>query len=790
MKTFLRSFVPLVFLVVILSSSGDSCGPYFSSVAFMRSHGPDGPIAAFDRGAIGIPLNSWWRPYLIVTYRYLQNRPLSNAEAQSFEELWGVEQNYGAVNRSIDEAIKHWLTIRGRYRKGGQTPAAFKDQVENYSSSLNCLAGAFNTAAETLIARAKTFGPSSPELREWLDGQDAVFANCKKSETPPQSLPPSANPLLRSDRDYQIAAADFYRGNFQEAVLKFDAIAQDNSSPWHGIAPYLSVRALVRKNGGLETLGGTGDPDTFKQIQRRLGAILQDPSRVRFHHDARMIQNLIAFKMQPDVQKHRLAARVSSGGIGEDFGQEVRDYTMLLDQGLDEQPDFPNIQRYTPEYAKKLAEFRAEQFNTSSDERDDDLTDWLITLQSEARSATQHALARWHATHSRAWLFVALTRGDLGHDSSELLKAAAQVPTTAPVYVAINFYRSRILRSHGDFAGVRSVAGEILASHPRLPISAFNLLKDEQLMASPSVDTFTSLLGRVPAYISNGFDEGPPSCYSSECEVFYGLKKADKNSTLLPQFDLVSAGILNNRVPVEVLSRIAQSGKLPPNLQKNLAIAAWSRAALVEKPAIALGLIEHAGKARPLTKTYLDQYAAAQTSDERRFAAVFAILHFPGMRPYVEGEDLRTTAFTRIDNYRDNWWCSDVGSIPDATNYMADELSPDELNRRNRSMNLPSPPFLSPQQSKAAQSELKQLQHLGHAADYLPATVLQWVKAHPDDPRDPEALHLAVRATRYGCYRVVKENSKPSKNYSREAFLLLHRKYGDSPWTKKTPYWF
>jgi hypothetical protein len=82
------------------------------------------------------------------------------------------------------------------------------------------------------------------------------------------------------------------------------------------------------------------------------------------------------------------------------------------------------------------------------------------------------------------------------------------------------------------------------------------------------------------------------------------------------------------------------------------------------------------------------------------------------------------------------------------------------------------------------------LQKLGAAADYLPATVLQWVKAHPDDQRDPEALHFAVRATRYGCHNAAKSDGKPAKNYSREAFQLLHTKYEGSQWAKETPYWF
>ena len=40
---------------------------------------------------------------------------------------------------------------------------------------------------------------------------------------------------------------------------------------------------------------------------------------------------------------------------------------------------------------------------------------------------------------------------------------------------------------------------------------------------------------------------------------------------------------------------------------------------------------------------------------------------------------------------------------------------------------------------------------LDTAPNYLVAQVLAWAKRAPGDPRVPEALHLAVRSTRYGC---------------------------------------
>jgi len=41
-----------------------------------------------------------------------------------------------------------------------------------------------------------------------------------------------------------------------------------------------------------------------------------------------------------------------------------------------------------------------------------------------------------------------------------------------------------------------------------------------------------------------------------------------------------------------------------------------------------------------------------------------------------------------------------------------------------------------------------------------------------------------VRATRYGC------TDKETVNYSKAAFDLLHKRYPNSEWTKKTPYYF
>jgi hypothetical protein len=69
---------------------------------------------------------------------------------------------------------------------------------------------------------------------------------------------------------------------------------------------------------------------------------------------------------------------------------------------------------------------------------------------------------------------------------------------------------------------------------------------------------------------------------------------------------------------------------------------------------------------------------------------------------------------------------------------------------------------------------------------------LDWANETPspekvtgDEQYLPETLYLAIRATRYGCRR-----PDDNGNTSLAAFNILHQRYPQSPWTKRTPYWF
>ncbi|HSB14060.1 MAG TPA: hypothetical protein VLE22_06350, partial [Bryobacteraceae bacterium] len=95
-----------------------------------------------------------------------------------------------------------------------------------------------------------------------------------------------------------------------------------------------------------------------------------------------------------------------------------------------------------------------------------------------------------------------------------------------------------------------------------------------------------------------------------------------------------------------------------------------------------------------------------------------------------------------------------------------------------------SPAFLSGDAKTQAEAERKRMASLPTAPNHLAGQAIRWALVNPQDPRVPEALHLAVRATRYGCVDAA------TSRFSRQAFELLHRRYPKNVWARKTRYWF
>jgi hypothetical protein len=394
--------------------------------------------------------------------------------------------------------------------------------------------------------------------------------------------------------------------------------------------------------------------------------------------------------------------------------------------------------------------------------RNNDLTDWIVTFQAGDQASVDHALSRWESTKSVPWLIAALAKVDAANVKAALLQqAAAQIPPSSPAFPLAAYHRVRVEIAAGRTATARAHLDELLnKQRSRFNISSINLLEQQRMLVSTSVDDFLAHAQQVPAAFSWN-DDGREIPADAEEVSDSAEAKMGK-----PFFNPASSAILNQRLAVAVLAEAANSKRLPEHLRRDVAQAAWLRAALLGNHSTATALAPTLKALVPDLEPFLNAYTAAPDPAAKKFAAINAWLHFPGMEPVIDTGSGRGGALNEQDSYRDNWWCG--ASVTPAT-------EPKQI---------AVPAFLTAAQVTIAQKEFATLSSLGTAPNFISQQVLAWATQHPADQRVPEALHLAVKTTRYGC------TDKQSGRWSKAAYDFLHRRYPGNAWTKQTPYWF
>lgn len=798
MKLKIRTFVVALFslsALLYLSRPAVGCGPFFPTAIFTYAHHPNPPLDRFTRGELGILQPTYERSYLYVAYRHLAGTGFDPKEQRVLLAFWnerlGLGSNGGAGGEKAGWVLK-WLEARRKVPGVAAGPDlesfggpgihrwARRDDL-SYFGYYNCLQDAFRNALITLGERSKQFGSSSPEVRAWVQGQDKVFANCRGPDPVigkpylPDNVSPGMHTLLYADRAYQLAAAHFYAGDFDTAKNLFSAIAQDSFSPWRPIASYLVARALVRK----ATLGagyGKSDAPTLAQAEAQLQRILRDASLRELHPAARGLLRYVRLRLYPEETLHELARALLQNNREKDLRQDLWDYTVLLDRYL----DLGN--GYEP---KKIFAKQVQNFAATADIRErDDLTDWIITLETPGLEAMNHAVRKWEQNPSLPWLVAALTKVSATHQQvPSLLAAAKKEDFRSSAFATVAFHRLRLLSESGEKEEARAELDALLAEgHARFSLSSLNLLLALRMKIARNLDEFLRHASRVPVGIE--YDDDP--IYSlKDVTQDKGQKAAGREKAL---FDVDSARILTEKMPLSVLREVVKSKILPAEQQREVVVAVWVRSVMLDKEESAKELLPLLEAMAPDLRPHLQTYGEGQTREARKFAGVFAILQFPGLRPYVRGGVPRETPLHRLNNYRDNWWCSLDPKAEE--NYQshdwheAETIMNEPLQVLYPGSKVDFPDFLSEVQRATAQEEWEKLAAMPTAPNYLAQQVVEWAKTHPQDPRVPEALHLVVRSTRYGCV------DKTTTMFSKAAFQLLYRRYPRSIWAKKTPHWF
>jgi hypothetical protein len=726
-----------------------ACSPWPAVLDTVTTIAPP-HLIEYGRGEVGIVRPRFARRYLVQAYRVFSGRsPLPNAVPAP-----------GELVQALPEPTSEWARARDRVL-GSTAPDSViwnrNRQVLNYQYIWNCNDDAFVAARRTLSARIDRFGSTSPAVIDWARAQTTVFENCRTGLTVPASLPATADPLVRADREYQIAAAYFYAMFYEEATTRFRRIGNDASSPWRPYGRYLAARATIR-------LATTTDGDPTRTQERlraaraELTGVLGDSSAAALHRSARGLIDFIDAKLDPVGRLHALSKTLATSTAVDD--QALVDYERLMDRLVSATADY--------EYAG----VRRQDISDG-----DDLSDWIVALQGRGSAALDRTLARWRETRSTPWLVAALWKLPPQHTSTaDVLIAAAALDRQAPAFPTAAFLRVRLLARSGREDEARA----ILATLPDTaaggyPVETVNLLKAERLMLARTFDEF---LANAPRAI---VDE-----WTAWTRDRQGRFIAERRGAGAPSLDEDAATTFTYHLPLTHLVTASSSPLLPERIRVRVASAAFTRAVVLRREREGERAADSLRTLAPQLRADLDRYLAASTREARHRAGVLLLLRTPGITAAVRGRD-DTHSFgvsepeRTFDSLRRNWWCGFDGQVQPRNR---EETISELVNLLYTDQRVPSPAFLSSDDRAAAEQEIRLLAKAGAARSYLAAEAIEWAQSSPRDLDAAEALSAAVRGWRVSC------GDDEKWPLSREAFRTLHRQYPGSMWAQRTKYWY
>ncbi|HEV2817271.1 MAG TPA: hypothetical protein VGW40_08655 [Allosphingosinicella sp.] len=726
---------------------------------YIDHHG--GTAAELDRlyrGRAGLVMVRSHAPMLYLQWRLLHGLEVGREAGQALAPPPCCDESAGAAPYRDP-----WQEARALVVGAPDSPSyvALDRPGPDYTRIDNCFPDAFDTAAATLRSRIAGHGASDPAVRAWLAAQDAVFAACSNTGAALPPLPAAAPAWLREDRAYQEAAFALYNFRNAEAATRFAAIAGDPGSPWRPMGLYLGVRALHRE------AVANPSPANFARARRVIAALAATPAGTYGRSQATAMRRWLDFRERPAALLAELDRELGAAAPPGDPIVSLRDYLRLAGSA----PVRP------------------------------DTADWILTLQSEDRAAAQaHARARWAASRDPAWLIAALSLTGPGDADAESLAAdAARVGAGEAAWPSARYHLIRLTIATAASAETRARLDAILARGD-LTLSERNVFSALRAQAAADLEDFARFALRRPYCVassvsyclSEGWAEAPRTLGRRD-GAWLGLG-ADARAII-------------DRLPLSDRIALSRSPALPEPVRLDLALTGFARAVLSRDEAAIGALAGDLARLLPQLRADWRAIAALPPGPARRFAAYFAMAKIPGLRADLVDYTRPRGTVRQFEGYWVDWLILPRGragaasSFPAPARYVVDDYWYDDgehdgdltcLGHCGRgAAPLRLPRFVAARAARAAAERAAFAMDstvFGRSPPALPAGTLSlweetlaYARAHPRDPRSPEALYWLIRIARWG------GNHEHS---GRRAFQLLHRRYPGSAWARRSPYYY
>ena len=792
---------------LLLATGAGASGPSGPAPWYLDPYGGEtAQMAAVYAGRPGIVMARSPRPLLYLDWRLLHGQAVG---AETGAALSRPCCDAPFAPDSPPSGAQVWRAARLTVKDAPERPP-FTETARpgpNFTSRENCFPEAFEIAAATLDDRMKREGGATPAVRAWLATQDAVFDACAKADA---ALPPplaAAPAWLKADRAYQEAAFALYMDRDLEAADRFAAIGRDPASPWRRMGPYLQVRALVR-----EALSRPS-PAAYARAQAALAAFARRPADSFGRSRADDLRHVLLFRADPAALRAEIDTALAAHEPPAKTDVLFRDLSDLYDTA--HQPS--------------------------------DALDWMATLRADPvaaettdaarRRALAHAAQRWRDSRDPAWLLAALSLAQVADPEAAALTAAGEAAApTDPAWLSLQLHLIRLGLAAGpsgaETAGawqdrLRARLDGILA-RPDLRVADRNLFRAQRLQLARDLPDLARLALRRRICGAPPVADPPPvtapvapACVRDNWPidtvqyggVFDGEGQA--GTTGLGE----DARAVIDRMPLAQRLALAEDATLPERLRLDISLTSFARAvALQSDPAIDRAARRLIGLLPQMADSLL-RVVATPPGPDKRFAEFFVLSQIPGLRTDLVDYTRPERTVAEFQGYWIDWRVRGPGPAPGpsapaappplaayqaagrvedgAADAATDLVCLGECGRGAAPLRLPDP--VAAAQAQALKERAGFDQPLKLPGDPLlrsptdparppsPGTVspweemLAWVTAHRQDPRAPEALYWLVHVGHFG----------GSHDHSgRRAFRLLHGRYPDSDWAKRTKFYY
>ncbi|MFT4252192.1 MAG: hypothetical protein QM608_06895, partial [Caulobacter sp.] len=458
----------------------------------------------------------------------------------------------------------------------------------------------------------------------------------------------------------------------------------------------------------------------------------------------------------------------------------------MLDRDLNRDAPYPEI-------AVDLRDYLALGAKSSAPP---DASDWIETLRARNPDGPlDHARERWAQTRDVAWLLAALALASPDDPAAKALAVDADKVPAGPAWLSAQYHLVRLTMAQTPPAATRARLDAIL-TRKDLSKSDRALFTSERLQVASSLSDFARHATRRRICVG-----GVDACLR-DGDVLPVRGQADGYSMETgPAAEVIGFGedarAIIDRMPLAQRIALSRNPALPAHLRLDVALTSFVRAVQLQDDAAIDGLARDLAGALPQLKADWTRIAATAPGPDKRFAEFFVLAKIPGLR----GDLINyTRPVGSVANFRGAWedWTilpadrrtgtrAPSGYQSSGVTYDGAEADSDltclgECGPGAFPLRLPD--VVAAGQPKALAERTAFFP--GFSQEKPPKgslnvweEVLAYARAHPADPRSPEALYWLIRITHWG---------PNNDEMSSRAFRLLHARYPKSRWARRSPY--